>query len=114
MNQPPQYSSYPGIGQWGKDNLHYSQTARIGNVIETSGQGGWDPVKTEVIIPKLLDEEIDQAFQNINFALTTAGGKGFSQEVDAESSANIHAAWYDRLAVPGMRVEIEAWAYVEE
>jgi enamine deaminase RidA (YjgF/YER057c/UK114 family) len=33
------YTTYPGLGEWAKENLHYSQAVRIGNVIKISGQG---------------------------------------------------------------------------
>lgn len=38
MSQP-HFSSYEGLGEWAKANLHYSQAVRIGNTIKTSGQG---------------------------------------------------------------------------
>ncbi|WVW84381.1 hypothetical protein I302_106415 [Kwoniella bestiolae CBS 10118] len=136
MSKSPSYHSYPGIGEWGKDNLHYSQAVRLGDVIQTSGQGGWNPTKTDVIIPSSLAEEVDRAFENLHLALTTAGGKGFSQvyrlrsyhmdldEAAQEAMVRNMRKWMpdhqpiytqigvDKLAVPGMRVEIEAWAFV--
>jgi hypothetical protein len=33
------YTTYPGLGEWAKENLHYNQAVRIGNVIKISGQG---------------------------------------------------------------------------
>jgi hypothetical protein len=35
----PQYSTYPGLGEWAKEALHYQQTVKIGNIIKVSGQG---------------------------------------------------------------------------
>jgi len=35
----PEFTSYPGLGEWAKENLHYSQAVRIGNIIKISGQG---------------------------------------------------------------------------
>jgi enamine deaminase RidA (YjgF/YER057c/UK114 family) len=35
----PKYAIYPGLGEWAKENLHYSQAVRIGNTIKISGQG---------------------------------------------------------------------------
>jgi hypothetical protein len=33
------FTTYPDLGEWAKDNLHYSQAVRIGNVIKIAGQG---------------------------------------------------------------------------
>jgi hypothetical protein len=33
------FTTYPGLGEWAKANLHYNQAVRIGNVIKISGQG---------------------------------------------------------------------------
>lgn len=38
----PEFFATPGYGEWAREHLHYSQALRIGNRIETSGQGGWD------------------------------------------------------------------------
>lgn len=43
----------------------------------TKQKGGWDPTTGE--IPPSLADEIDQAFANVDLALRTAGGKGWSQ-----------------------------------
>jgi hypothetical protein len=34
-----EFSSYPGIGEWAAENLHYSQAVRVGDLIKCSGQG---------------------------------------------------------------------------
>jgi hypothetical protein len=39
MSAAPKFAIYPGLGEWAKENLHYSQTVRIGNIIKISGQG---------------------------------------------------------------------------
>ena len=70
-----QYFDYPNFGTRAKRDLNSSQAVRVNNLIEISGQGGWDP-KTEVI-PDKLSDEIDQAFSNVQLALETAGGKGW-------------------------------------
>ena len=36
------FAIYPGLGEWAKENLHYSQAVRIGNIIKISGQGQID------------------------------------------------------------------------
>ena len=60
----------PGYGERHRDLLHYSQAVRIGDRVETSGQGGWD-AQTEV--PADLTAEIVQAFDNVGATLATAG-----------------------------------------
>lgn len=70
-----QYFNYPNFGTRTKRDLNSSQAVRVNNLIEISGQGGWDPL-TEVI-PEALSDEIDQAFSNVQLALETAGGKGW-------------------------------------
>ncbi|TFK21034.1 endoribonuclease L-psp family protein, partial [Coprinopsis marcescibilis] len=72
-----QYFNYKGFGEDVKEKYWYSQAVRIGDRIECSGQGGWDPATSK--IPSDLDAEIDQAFANVDLALKTAGGKGWSQ-----------------------------------
>lgn len=67
------YFDYPNFGTNTKRDLGVSQAVRVGNFIEISGQGGWDP-KTEEF-PVALSDEIDQAFSNVQLALKTAGGK---------------------------------------
>jgi non-canonical poly(A) RNA polymerase PAPD5/7 len=81
-----------------------------------------------------IKEKIDQAFKNVELALTSVGGKGWSQvyrirswhadlnqEVTAAMVENIkkyipdhRPVWTQlgtRLAMPGMNIEIEVVAY---
>ncbi|KAK0631272.1 endoribonuclease L-PSP [Immersiella caudata] len=73
----PQFFAYPGQGELLRSQLWYSQSARIGDRIEISGQGGWSP-QTGTLAPTPL-EELDQAFSNVDLALRDAGGKGWEQ-----------------------------------
>lgn len=45
--------------------------------------GGWDPKQTDINLETLIKadliEEIDQAFENCDYNLKNAGGKGWSQ-----------------------------------
>ncbi|KAL1586284.1 hypothetical protein WHR41_05544 [Cladosporium halotolerans] len=136
MSQP-HFSSYEGLGEWAKANMHYSQAVRIGNTIKTSGQGGWHPTTEPISISSNLDTEIDQAFANVDLALKTAGGKGWSQvysvrsfhvALDEQTTAAMVSnlrkwcgedhmpIWTEigvsTLALEAMRVEIEVEAYV--
>ncbi|KAI8813054.1 Endoribonuclease L-PSP/chorismate mutase-like protein [Cladochytrium replicatum] len=72
-----QFFSYEGFGDRVKTDTHYNQAVRIGDIIEISGQGGWDRI-TEGI-PSDVGAEVDQAFANVEHALKQAGGDGWSQ-----------------------------------
>ncbi|KAH6655362.1 putative L-PSP endoribonuclease family protein [Truncatella angustata] len=74
-----QYFSYPGVGEDNRKNFHYSQAVRVGDRIECSGQGGWVAENGIGSIYKEINAQIDQAFVNVELALKTAGGKGWSQ-----------------------------------
>ncbi|KAK1622823.1 L-PSP endoribonuclease family protein [Colletotrichum phormii] len=72
-----QYYAYADHGVRQRRNFSYSQAVRIGDRIECAGQGGWDPVSGEFY--KEINEQIDQAFKNVELNLKDAGGKGWSQ-----------------------------------
>ncbi|KAK9238579.1 Endoribonuclease L-PSP/chorismate mutase-like protein [Lipomyces kononenkoae] len=129
--------AYEKHGVWNKDNYHYVSAIRVGDRIECSGQGGWDP-NTGVIL-KDLNEQIDLAFANVDRCLKDAGGKGWSQVFrvnsyhiplsDEAQEAMVrnfrkympvpHALWtcveVTRLGGgPDMRIEIEVSAHDPE
>ncbi|KAH7028992.1 Endoribonuclease L-PSP/chorismate mutase-like protein [Microdochium trichocladiopsis] len=134
----PTFSTYGGYGQQLLQQMGYNQAVRIGDRIETAGQGGWNPETGE--IPASLDEEIDQAFSNVDLALRSAGGKGWSQvyrirlyalEPEGFTEEGLHRMvqnmdkWcgkrpiltgvgVSKLGQPGMRFEIEVAAYAPE
>lgn len=60
----------PGYGEVARDSLGYSQAVRIGNRVETSGQGGWDD---DLVVAQDLEQEIVQAFDNVGRTLAEAG-----------------------------------------
>jgi enamine deaminase RidA (YjgF/YER057c/UK114 family) len=66
----PQFFVTPGYGDFAYESLHYAQAVRIGDRIETSGQGGWDD---EWRLPASLTEEIERAFENVERTLRAAG-----------------------------------------
>lgn len=72
-----QYFDYPNFGTRTRKEFGASQTVCIGNFIELPGQGGWNPESEE--FPIALSDEIEQAFSNVQLALTTAGGKGWEK-----------------------------------
>lgn len=69
MDQP-EFFVTPGYGDTMRDTMHYSQALKIGNRVEISGQGGWDD---GFAFPELLEDEIAQAFANVERTLVTAG-----------------------------------------
>lgn len=60
----------PGYGDEKLKNFHYSQAVRNGNRIETSGQGGWN---NDGEFPEKIEEEVIQAFENVERTLAMAG-----------------------------------------
>ncbi|KAF5490044.1 RutC family protein [Colletotrichum siamense] len=129
------YFSYSDYGKTLLKEMHYSQAVRVGDNIEISGQGGWDPT-TGKVHSDLLDE-IDQAFSNVDLTLKDAGGKGWSQVFRIRLYA-LDEAWTSegmgrmvenmkkwapdhapiltgvgvaKLGQPGMRIEVEVSAY---
>jgi len=100
--------------------------------------GGWDPLAPHPEFNKSIQEEISQAFKNVETALQTVGGKGWSQvyrvnsyhteitpEMTAAMTENFRKYMPDhkpiwtetgshQLGAPGMRVEIEVMAYDPE
>lgn len=93
-----QYYAYKGVGERNLANFAYNQAVRIGDRIEcagqgksvlsnlnslitecllTSSQGGWDPETGGFY--KEINQQIDQAFANVELNLKDAGGQGWSQ-----------------------------------
>lgn len=66
----PEFIVVPGFGETFRENLHFSNAVKIGNRVETSGQGGWN---NDLEIPEAIDEEIAAAFRNIELILAKAG-----------------------------------------
>lgn len=67
---PVEFFVTPGAGAKLHGMLHYSQAVRYGDVVEISGQGGWDD---DVVIAGDLEAEIVQAFDNVERVLAAAG-----------------------------------------
>jgi enamine deaminase RidA (YjgF/YER057c/UK114 family) len=136
MNSPQFYVT-PGFGELLRAQLGFSQAVRLGNRIETSGQGGWDD---DFVIRTDLREEIVQAFDNVERTLAEAGA-GWPDVIHLnsyhvpESSESIGASHNDvmveqmrqrmgdrypiwtqigvpALGAPGMRIEIRVTAIV--
>ncbi|KAI2776829.1 YjgF-like protein [Daldinia loculata] len=134
MSGLPSYA-YPGAGEWARETMHYSQAIRVGNSIFISGQGGWD--RTSISLKQDTLEEVDQAFDNVDYTLKHAGGKGWSQVYRVVTYSTDIKATHDRivenfkrwmpnhqpvwteigvkqLGMDTMHIEIEVQAYDEE
>ncbi|KRF32309.1 Rid family hydrolase [Nocardioides sp. Soil805] len=133
----PHFFVTPGYGAILESKLGYSQAVRIGNRVETSGQGGWDD---DFVLRESLRDEIVQAFDNTERTLAEAGA-GWPDVVHVnsyhvpESSTSIGDSHNDvmveqlrermggrapiwtqtgvsALGAPGMRIEIRVTAIV--
>ncbi len=132
MNKP-EFFVTSGYGEYMLNELHYSQAVKIGNRVETSGQGGIDD---NLQIPEAFADEIAQAFRNVERTLATAGASWehvihvnsyhvgeFPPEVNDEMlrlfryyMPNHAPIWTEvgvpALALPKMRIEIRVTAIV--
>lgn len=131
--EKPEFFVTPGYGERLRELLHYSQAVRIGNRVEISGQGGWDD---DLRIADALEDEIAQAFRNVERTLATVGAGwehvvhvnsyhvgGFPPAVN-ETMARLyreympdHAPIWTQLGVealglPAMRIEIRVTAII--
>ncbi|ACU37002.1 Rid family hydrolase [Actinosynnema mirum] len=134
------FSVTPGYGDRQLTTMRYSQAVRVGDRVETSGQGGWDD---DWDFPESLEAEIVQAFDNLERTLATAGatwadviavdsyhvpepeaGDFLGETHNRTMVAQFRARLGDRapiwtslgvaaLGAPGMRVEIRATAVVQ-
>lgn len=127
----PQTFVTPGAGQKLFDALHMAQTLKIGDRVEISGQGGWDD---DLMIPEVIEDEIEQAFLNVERVLAPAGAAwtdvvhvnsyhvgGFPPEVNDTIARLFRHYMPDRapiwtqtgvqaLGLPTMRIEIRVTA----
>jgi enamine deaminase RidA (YjgF/YER057c/UK114 family) len=58
----PVFILVPGSGEMLRGNLYFSSAVRVGDRVETSGQGGWND---DPEIPGAIDEEIAPASSSI-------------------------------------------------
>lgn len=131
--QKPVFFITPGYGERLHEALHYSQAVRIGDRVEISGQGGWND---DLQISELIEEEIAQAFENVQRTLAIAGAGwehvvhvnsyhvgGFPPVVNETMSRLFRQYMLDRapiwtqlgveaLGLPTMRIEIRVTAII--
>lgn len=127
-----QFFNYPGTEK-NASEYHYSQAVRIGNIVRTSGQGGWDESSN---ISSNLENQISKAFDNVLQALKAVdAGLTFDQvyairsyHIDLDTSFDIMTSVFKKifpkhqpiwtcvqvgkLGLEGMQVEIEVEAIV--
>ncbi|KAL1592271.1 hypothetical protein SLS60_011348 [Paraconiothyrium brasiliense] len=114
--------------------FHYSQAVKFGNIVKTSGQGGWD--NSGKVVPD-LKKQVELAFSNVEKALQAADTRLSWKNVYAVRSFHIsldETADYvienfrkftperrpvftcveiRKLGIEGMQVEIEVEALIE-
>ncbi|MGY0502042.1 Rid family hydrolase [Nocardia sp. FBN12] len=133
------FTSTPGYGQKLFDLLHYRQAVRVGDRVDISGQGGWND---DIAFPESLEEEIVQAFENVERTLATVGATWTdviavdsyhiptADDTIGEEQTRVMAEQFRRrmgdrapiwtqigvaaLGAPGMRVEIRVTALVNQ
>lgn len=66
----PELLITPGYGDRQRRLYHYSQAVKIGNRLETSGQGSWSD---DWQFPESIADEIAQAFRDVERTLAVAG-----------------------------------------
>ncbi|KAL2194671.1 endoribonuclease L-PSP [Corynascus similis CBS 632.67] len=134
MSSLPYFNHSPFTGSL-SERFYYSQAVRVGDRIECSGQGGWDPKTGD--IPTSITAEVEQAFANVDACLRSAGANEGWRQVyrvnlyATELSEELFAAWAASakkwagddhkpiltavgvawLGLPAMRVEIEVVAH---
>ena len=129
-----EFFTTPGYGDRNRELFHYSQAVKIGDRVELAGQGCWNE---EWEFPGTLTEEIDQAFENIERTLATAGAgwadvvnvRSYHVDIDAETVAYMASklrqympeqppVWTNigvaALGDEKMRVEIEITAIIRD
>ncbi|WVW86844.1 hypothetical protein I302_108899 [Kwoniella bestiolae CBS 10118] len=104
------YTTYPGLGEWARTVRHYSQAVRVGNIIHISGQGGWDPNKFEnITFDPDISRQIDKAFENVQLALVSAGGKGWKQVYKVTSYHVTSSSVIDEEITQAMVRNLKKW-----
>ncbi|MGE2738024.1 hypothetical protein [Mycolicibacterium vaccae] len=93
----------PGYGEEFLASRRYSQAVRVGDRVETSGQGGWDD---ELNFPESLEDEIVAAFDNV---MIEQFRKRMGDRAPIWTQTGVAT-----LALPQMRIEIRVVAVVDQ
>lgn len=126
-----QFFNYPGT-EANSESFHYSQAVKIGTMVKTSGQGGWD--SSGDITPD-SEKQVAIAFENVEKALKEVDPRLSWENVYAVRSYHINMEetfdivtgnfkrvlpdhrpiWtcmeIGKLGIEGMVIEIEVEAY---
>ncbi|KAL4749615.1 hypothetical protein BDW72DRAFT_194646 [Aspergillus terricola var. indicus] len=114
------------------ESFHYSQAVKVGNIVKTSGQGGWTQ---DGSIPSDLERQVALVFENVENALRAVDARLSWQDVYAVRSYHIDVSktfdvvtanfkrvlpnhrpvWtcveIGKLGIEGMEIEIEVEAH---
>ncbi|KAK1987283.1 endoribonuclease L-PSP [Colletotrichum cereale] len=125
-----QFFNYPGT-ETNAEQYHYSQAVKLGNIVRTSGQGGWDEKGN---ISPDIEKQTGVAFDNVLKALKAVDSRlsfndiysirSYHTDMDAALEVmttqfkklfpNHRPIWtcvqIGKLALEGMQVEIEVEA----
>lgn len=128
----PQFYNYPGT-ETNAENYHYSQAVKLGSIVRTSGQGGWDEHGN---VASDLEKQIQIAFENSLKAIKDVDGRlefehiyavrSYHLDMDASFDTmtstfkkifpNHRPIWtciqIGKLGLEGMQVEIEVEAQI--
>ncbi|CAI0646251.1 unnamed protein product [Colletotrichum noveboracense] len=127
-----QFFNYPGT-ESNAEQYQYSQAVKLGNIVRTSGQGGWDE---NGAITSDLEKQIAIAFDNVLKALKAVDSRLTFNDIhairsfhlDLDSSFDVMTALFKKLfpnhrpiwtciqigklGLEGMQVEIEVEALI--
>jgi enamine deaminase RidA (YjgF/YER057c/UK114 family) len=126
-----QFFNYPGT-EANSESFHYSQAVKLGTMVKTSGQGGWDESGN---ITSDVEKQVTIAFENVENALKEVDSRLSWENVYAVRSYHINVEetfklvtsnfkrvlpthrpiWtcveIGKLGIEGMVIEIEVEAY---
>jgi enamine deaminase RidA (YjgF/YER057c/UK114 family) len=130
---PASFGNYAGT-ESKSEAFHYSQVVKVGNVVKTSGQGGWDAEGNVASSPL---KQVELALENVDKALKAADNnlswknvyavRSYHTNIDETADMIIdgfkrlmpdHRPIFtcveiSKLGIEGMVIEIEVEAYVE-
>jgi enamine deaminase RidA (YjgF/YER057c/UK114 family) len=117
----PEFFVVPGAGDIFRKELHFSSAVKIGDRIETSGQGGWND---SLQIPEKIEDEIAAATWAHVVHVNTYHVGGFPPIVNEtivklyrQYMPNHAPIWtqvgIEELGLPTMRFEIRVTAIVQ-
>lgn len=81
-----QFFNYPGT-ESNSESFHYSQAVKIGTMVKTSGQGGWDESGN---ITSDVEKQVAVAFENVEKALKQVDSRLSWENVYAIRSYHIN------------------------